>query len=129
MVWPGKEWQEDTLIERGEKGERERGRKDECVRGELDRLTWQSYLELSLAGLSWTGLYLAWVELNLLLVWCSNDPAGIQSFIHTCTCRTEQRKVGLEWHIIQCGCDGFKAGWSGVTVVCCDLPFIDTPYV
>lgn len=79
------------LTERAEK-DKKKARSSRGIRRELDRLTWQSYLELSLAGLPGLGLDMVWVELKLLLVWCSNFCARIQSSIHTCTCRSEEKE-------------------------------------
>lgn len=89
---------------------------------ELDRSTWQSYLELSLAGLPGLG----WIWFGLSLSWCWFGVAiSLPGYSHPSThahVEVNKGKVGLEWHIIQCGCRGFKARWSGVTVVCCEVP-------
>lgn len=90
------------------------------IRRELDRLTWQSYLELSLAGLPGLG----WIWFGLSLSWCG-VAISLPGYSHPSTYahgEVSKEKLGLERHIIPCGCCGLKARWSGVTVVCCEVP-------
>lgn len=72
---------------------KERGKEVDKERAgpfDLAKLSW-----VELGWVTWTGLDMVWVQLKLLLVWCNIFSARIQSSIDTCTCRSEQRKVGF----------------------------------
>lgn len=73
--------------------ERQRGETE----GEAE--SWTNWLGKAILSWAWLG-YLDWagyglgcVALKLLLVWCSTSLPGYSHPFHTCTCRSEQRKV------------------------------------
>lgn len=83
-------------------------------------MTWQSYLELSLAGLPGLG----WIWFGLSCYWfgVANSLPGYSHPSTHAHVEVNKEKVGVEWHIIQCRGRGFEARRSGVTVVCCEVP-------
>lgn len=81
-----------SLAKNGRREAEKQKERNRGMRRELDCLTWQSYFELSLAGLPGLGWIWFGLRWKLLLVRYSNFSARIPSSIHTCTCRSEQRK-------------------------------------